>query len=71
MGQGHHGIGCAVMLFVIRTYNNSYPEGCSFAILFMNVLSAAHRQVDHAPHLWRGEAVKAKKSEAKQGGAKA
>jgi len=32
------GIGCAVMLFVIRTYG-SYPEGCSFGILFMNVLT--------------------------------
>jgi len=33
------GVGCAVMLFVIRVYNTSYPEGCSFAILFMNVLT--------------------------------
>ena len=30
------GVGCAVLLFVIRTYG-SYPEGCSFGILFMNV----------------------------------
>lgn len=30
------GVGCAVILFVIRTFG-SYPEGCSFAILFMNV----------------------------------
>jgi len=30
------GIGCAAMLFVIRAFG-SYPEGCSFAILFMNV----------------------------------
>ena len=33
------GVGCAVVLFVIRMYNPSYPEGCSFAILFMNVLT--------------------------------
>ncbi len=33
------GVGCAVILFVIRVYNGSYPEGCSFAILFMNVLT--------------------------------
>ena len=33
------GVGCAGMLFVIRVYNPSYPEGCSFAILFMNVLT--------------------------------
>lgn len=30
------GIGCGLILFVIRAYA-SYPEGCSFAILFMNV----------------------------------
>ena len=33
------GVGCALVLFVIRVYNPSYPEGCSFAILFMNVLT--------------------------------
>ncbi len=33
------GVGCATVLFVIRFYNGSYPEGCSFAILFMNVLT--------------------------------
>ncbi len=33
------GVGCASVLFVIRVYNPSYPEGCSFAILFMNVLT--------------------------------
>ncbi len=33
------GVGCAIMLFVIRVYNPAYPEGCSFAILFMNVLT--------------------------------
>ncbi len=30
------GLGCGIMLFVIRTFS-AYPEGCSFAILFMNV----------------------------------
>jgi electron transport complex protein RnfD len=30
------GAGCGIMLFVIRTFS-AYPEGCSFAILFMNV----------------------------------
>ncbi|NMD37905.1 MAG: RnfABCDGE type electron transport complex subunit D [Christensenellaceae bacterium] len=30
------GIGCGIILFVIRAFG-SYPEGCSFAILFMNV----------------------------------
>lgn len=33
------GIGCAAILFVIRVYNAGYPEGCSFAILFMNILT--------------------------------
>ncbi len=45
------GVGCGLMLFVIRVgigdltlftrgvYHNSYPEGCSFAILFMNALT--------------------------------
>ncbi|MBN1777426.1 MAG: RnfABCDGE type electron transport complex subunit D [Clostridiales bacterium] len=32
------GVGCGVLLFVIREFS-SYPEGCSFAILFMNVLT--------------------------------
>ena len=32
------GIGCGLMLFIIRVFNTSYPEGCSFAILFMNIL---------------------------------
>ena len=50
------GVGCAVILFVIRAYNNGYPEGCSFAILFMNVLTPLIGQMDHATHLWRGEA---------------
>ena len=30
------GVGCGILLFVIRAFA-SYPEGCSFAILFMNV----------------------------------
>ena len=32
------GVGCAALLFVIRCFG-SYPEGCSFGILFMNVLT--------------------------------
>ena len=32
------GIGCGILLFVIRAFA-SYPEGCSFAILFMNVVT--------------------------------
>ena len=32
------GIGCGLLLFVIRSYA-TYVEGCSFAILFMNVMT--------------------------------
>lgn len=32
------GIGCGLTLFVIRAFGG-YPEGCSFAILFMNVVT--------------------------------
>ena len=39
LGRILMGVGCAAVLFVIRAYNPSYPEGCSFAILFMNVLT--------------------------------
>ena len=36
LGRVIMGVGCGILLFVIRAYAN-YPEGCSFAILFMNV----------------------------------
>ena len=36
VGRVIMGIGCGLLLFVIRAYA-SFPEGCSFAILFMNV----------------------------------
>ena len=39
VGRVIMGIGCAVVLYVIRFFNAGYPEGCSFAILFMNVLT--------------------------------
>ena len=38
LGRIIMGLGCGVMLFVIRSYA-SYIEGCSFAILFMNVMT--------------------------------
>ena len=38
-GRVFMGVGCAAILFVIRTFNSSYLEGCSFGILFMNVLT--------------------------------
>ena len=37
-GRAIMGIGCAAFLFIIRSYG-SYPEGCSFGILFMNILT--------------------------------
>lgn len=38
LGRIIMGVGCGLMVFVIRSYA-SYIEGCSFAILFMNVLT--------------------------------
>lgn len=38
LGRVIMGIGCGLLLFVIRSYA-SYIEGCSFAILFMNVMT--------------------------------
>lgn len=38
MGQLIYGAGCGLMMFVIRVFNPTYPEGCSYAILFMNLL---------------------------------
>ena len=38
LGRVIMGVGCGLLVFVIRAFAN-YPEGCSFAILFMNVLT--------------------------------
>ncbi|MGI6183138.1 MAG: RnfABCDGE type electron transport complex subunit D [Candidatus Fimadaptatus sp.] len=38
LGQLIFGAGCGFMLFIIRAFNPTYPEGCSYAILFMNLL---------------------------------
>ena len=38
LGRIIMGLGCGIFTFVIRAYAN-YPEGTSFAILFMNVLT--------------------------------
>ncbi|MBQ9211967.1 MAG: RnfABCDGE type electron transport complex subunit D [Clostridia bacterium] len=38
LGRVIFGVGCGLLLFVIRSYA-SYIEGCSFAILFMNVMT--------------------------------
>ncbi len=39
LGRMIMGAGCAGVLFVIRAFNPAYPEGCSFAILLMNVVT--------------------------------
>ena len=50
LGRVIMGIGCAVVLYVIRFFNAGYPEGCSFAILFMNVLTPLiDRYTAHKP----------------------
>ena len=61
IGRVIMGIGCAAMLFIIRTYG-SYPEGCSFAILFMNILT---------PFIDKWTAPKSFGTEKIKGGAKA
>ncbi len=38
LGRVIMGVGCGILLFVIRKYA-IYAEGCSFAILFMNVMT--------------------------------
>lgn len=38
-GRWIMGFGCALILWLIRAFSNSYPEGCSFGILFMNILT--------------------------------
>ncbi|MBQ9307772.1 MAG: RnfABCDGE type electron transport complex subunit D [Clostridia bacterium] len=38
LGRVIMGVGCGILIFVIRAFAN-YPEGCSFAILFMNVMT--------------------------------
>ena len=38
LGRVIMGLGCGILLFVIRSYA-TYIEGCSFAILFMNVMT--------------------------------
>ncbi|MBQ9251793.1 MAG: RnfABCDGE type electron transport complex subunit D [Clostridia bacterium] len=38
LGRIIFGVGCGLLLFVIRSFA-SYIEGCSFAILFMNVMT--------------------------------
>lgn len=38
LGRFIMGLGCGLLVFVIRSYA-SYVEGCSYAILFMNVLT--------------------------------
>lgn len=38
-GQIIYGVGCGLMVFIIRMFNSTYPEGCTYAILFMNLLT--------------------------------
>jgi electron transport complex protein RnfD len=33
------GIGCGLVTFLIRYFSPSYPEGVSFAILLMNIIT--------------------------------
>ena len=33
------GVGAGLLVFIIRNFNDSYPEGCSYAILIMNLVT--------------------------------
>lgn len=57
------GIGCGLILFVIRAFNSSYPEGCSFAILFMNVLTPLIDKWTMPKAFGGGKPLKLKKGE--------
>ena len=37
VGQLIYGVGCGLLIFVIRNFNPTYPEGCTYALLFMNL----------------------------------
>jgi electron transport complex protein RnfD len=37
VGKVVMGLGCGVIVFVIRAFSGSFPEGCTYAVLVMNV----------------------------------
>ena len=47
-GKAVFGLGCAILTVVIRTYG-AYPEGVSFAILLMNILTP---HIDNLTRTW-------------------
>ena len=51
------GLGCGVITFVIRNFG-SYPEGVSFSILLMNILTPYIEQLTRTKPLGAKEAVK-------------
>lgn len=69
LGKVIMGVGCGLFLFIIRAFNSAYPEGCSFAILFMNVLTPLIDKLT-APRTFgavKPKKVKAAKKEEMQG----
>jgi len=58
------GIGCGLVLWVIRTFNSSYPEGCSFAILFMNLITPLINRAFRQRAFGEGKVSKEAKSSA-------
>jgi electron transport complex protein RnfD len=58
------GAGCGLILFVIRAYNPAYPEGCSFAILLMNLVTPLINRV-FRPKMFGEQPAPAKPKEAK------
>lgn len=71
VGRIMMGVGCGLLLFVIRVYNAGYPEGCSFAILFMNVLTPLIDKLTQRKPFGYTKPPKAVKQEAEKGDAKA
>ena len=59
-GKVVFGIGCGIITFVIRSFG-SYPEGVSFSILLMNILTPYIEQLTRNKVFGAKEAVKNEK----------
>ena len=69
-GQIIFGVGCGLLTSVIRLFGG-YPEGVSYSILIMNIVTPLIDKWTMPRTFGAVKPVKAKKNEAKQGGAKA
>ena len=53
-GQLIFGLGCGLMVVIIRSWG-AYPEGVTYAILFMNCLTPPDRPLFENQSVWDGE----------------